>query len=298
MIIKIRKIELKTLTNKSGVSEQIISLPKGGGAIKGLGEKFQPDMHTGTGNYSIPLDIPLGRNGFQPNLTLQYSTGNNNGPYGLGWNINTPNISRKTAKGIPKYKDYAKKPNEFDTFILSGSEDLVLIKENLNEGMNKNEIHRYFRPKIEGLFAKIKHVIGINKNYWEITTKSGIKNFYGDDKTSQIYDEENQNHIYKWLLSKSIDTFGNIILYQYKRDNGRNEKGITLFEEGFKSEFNHSYNCTYISKISYVNYRNENLDEKFLFSILFDYGDYDENGDKINPWECREDPFSFNKAGF
>ena len=30
------------------LSGQIISLPKGGGAQHGLGEKFSPDLHTGT----------------------------------------------------------------------------------------------------------------------------------------------------------------------------------------------------------------------------------------------------------
>jgi hypothetical protein len=43
------------MTNKSGVSDQIVSLPSGGGDLKGLGEKFQPDLHTGTGNFTLPI---------------------------------------------------------------------------------------------------------------------------------------------------------------------------------------------------------------------------------------------------
>ena len=31
--------------------DQSISLSAGGGALKGLGEKFAPDLHTGTGNF-------------------------------------------------------------------------------------------------------------------------------------------------------------------------------------------------------------------------------------------------------
>ncbi|MCL5935341.1 MAG: hypothetical protein M1543_02465, partial [Firmicutes bacterium] len=72
--------------NKSGIAEQIISLPKGGGAVKAIDEKFQPDLHTGTGNLSIPIAVPSGRNGLQPQLSLNYSTSNGNGPFGLGWN--------------------------------------------------------------------------------------------------------------------------------------------------------------------------------------------------------------------
>src|SRR5206468_243689 len=41
--------------NKSGTASQVISLPKGGGALHGIGEKFSPDVHTGTGNFTVPI---------------------------------------------------------------------------------------------------------------------------------------------------------------------------------------------------------------------------------------------------
>src|SRR6266581_5048003 len=100
--------------SNAGGSAQVISLPKGGGALKGIGEKFSPDLHTGTGNFTVPLALPGGRNGFQPQLSLVYSTGNGNGPFGHGWNLTIPGISRKTSKGIPVYDDSK------DVFILSG----------------------------------------------------------------------------------------------------------------------------------------------------------------------------------
>src|SRR6266480_4536070 len=106
------------MSNKSGTSDQVISLPKGGGALHGIGEKFHPDLHTGTGNFSIPLAMPSGRNGLQPDLTLRYSTGSPNGPFGMGWSIEVPRITRKTSNGIPRYRDEARDPSEWDTFIL------------------------------------------------------------------------------------------------------------------------------------------------------------------------------------
>jgi hypothetical protein len=50
----------------------------------GLGETFAPDLHTGTGNLTVPIAIPPGRNKFQPDLSLVYSTGHGNSPFGLG----------------------------------------------------------------------------------------------------------------------------------------------------------------------------------------------------------------------
>jgi len=115
------------MSNKSGSSSQVISLPQGGGALKGIGEKFSPDLHTGTGNFTIPIALPSGRNGFQPQLSLVYSTGNGNGLFGLGWNLSVPGVTRKTSKGIPRYQDYEKELKKRDTFILSGTEDLVPV---------------------------------------------------------------------------------------------------------------------------------------------------------------------------
>lgn len=106
-------------------SSQIIALPKGGGAQNGLGEKFSPDLHTGTGtgNFTVPLALPSGRNGFQPQLNFAYSTGNGNGYFGLGWNLTIPGVMRTTSKGIPRYHDDDREIASWDTFALSGAED-------------------------------------------------------------------------------------------------------------------------------------------------------------------------------
>src|SRR5215204_6375023 len=104
------------MSNKSGISSQVISLPEGGGALKGIGETFSPDLFTGTGNFTVPLALPAGRNAFQPKLALVYSTGAGKGPFGLGWDLGVPGISRKTSRGVPRYRDRAANPTERDTF--------------------------------------------------------------------------------------------------------------------------------------------------------------------------------------
>src|SRR5262245_18149252 len=111
-----------SMASQTASSSQIISLPRGGGALAGIGEKFAPDLHTGTGNFTVPIAVPPGRNGFQPQLTLAYSTGNGNGPFGLGWGLSVPGVSRKSSKGIPRYDDVR------DVFLLSGAEDLVAVE--------------------------------------------------------------------------------------------------------------------------------------------------------------------------
>src|SRR5262245_22674617 len=82
-----------------------ISLPKGGGAIKGIGEKFAANPVTGTGSMSIPIATSPGRAGFGPQLSLSYDSGAGNGSFGFGWNLLLPAITRRTDKGLPRYRD-------------------------------------------------------------------------------------------------------------------------------------------------------------------------------------------------
>src|SRR5438477_5472533 len=93
-----------------------VSLPKGGGAIKGIGEKFAANPVTGTASISIPLPLSPGRSGFTPALALAYDSGSGNGPYGSGWSVGYPAITRRTDRGLPQYLD----DRESDVYILSG----------------------------------------------------------------------------------------------------------------------------------------------------------------------------------
>src|SRR5438067_13800345 len=144
-------------TSQAPVAAPTLSLPKGGGAIRGIGEKFGANPVTGTGSMTVPLATSPGRSGFGPQLSLSYDSGAGNGPFGFGWSLSLPAITRKTDKGLPQYDDAA----ESDVFILSGTEDLVPL---LNTDGSRCKdvatapcytIHRY-RPRIEGLFARIE----------------------------------------------------------------------------------------------------------------------------------------------
>src|SRR5881396_3661425 len=134
-----------------------VSLPKGGGAIRGIGEKFAANPVTGTGSLSVPLPTSPGRSGFGPQLSLSYDSGAGNGPFGFGWSLSLPAITRKTDKRLPEYRD----AEESDVFILSGAEDLVPVLHADGTRLEDDAshpgyvIHRY-RPRVEGLFARIE----------------------------------------------------------------------------------------------------------------------------------------------
>src|SRR4051794_5091731 len=112
-----------TAPTSSETRTSVINLPKGGGAIRGMGEKFAANPVTGTGSMLVPIATSPGRAGFGPQLSLSYDSGAGNGPFGIGWSLALPSITRKTEKGLPRYHD----AEESDVFILSGAEDLVPV---------------------------------------------------------------------------------------------------------------------------------------------------------------------------
>src|SRR5436309_5204302 len=103
----------------AAIQPPAITLPKGGGAVRGIGEKFAANPVTGTGSMTVPIAVSPGRSGFSPQLSLSYDSGAGNGPFGLGWNLSLPAITRKTDKGLPRYQDAQDTQDaDSDVFIL------------------------------------------------------------------------------------------------------------------------------------------------------------------------------------
>ena len=100
-----------------------ISLPKSGGALKSIDEKFSVNAANGTAFFSIPWPISPGRSGFSPPLSLSYNAGIGNRTCGIGWGIDLPSIQRRTEK-LPTYRDRE------DPFMFSEIKDLGAMLDN------------------------------------------------------------------------------------------------------------------------------------------------------------------------
>lgn len=179
-----------------------LSLPKGGGAVRGIGEKFAVNPATGTASFTIPVPLSPARNGFQPELSLGYDSGNGNGPFGLGWKLSLPEIRRKTSKGLPQYRGE-------DTFVLSGAEDLVPEEAPRDDSPEDYEVWRY-RPRIEGLFARIeqwRHK-GTDETHWQSISNDNRKSIYGVSQETRIVDPEVSSRIFSWLIRRDTGQQG------------------------------------------------------------------------------------------
>lgn len=303
-----------------------ISLPRGGGAVRGLGEKFAANPVTGTGSLTIAIATSPGRSGFGPQLSLSYDSGAGSGPFGLGWRLSTPNISRKTDKGLPRYFDAA----DSDEFILSGSEDLVPVNnDDRREGEvlalrtvagNSYQIQRY-RPRIESLFARIEQWTNPDDpsdRFWRSISRDNITTWYGRTSESRIFDPGDPTRIFSWLICESHDDKGNVMVFRYKEED-TTDVDLTQLHERNRTDRGRSAN-RYLKRVRFGNrlpYFPTLLETQpwssppgadtsdgsidWHFETVFDYGEHDADSPTpadIGNWSIRRDPFSSYRAGF
>lgn len=291
--------------NKQNDSSQVaapkVSMPAGGGALRGISEPFKAQSFTGSGGFSIPFPLPDAR-GFSPTISLSYSSGSGNGLFGLGFSVSLDSVVRKTSKGIPRY-------DHTDVFILSSAGELLpkyteaelgWIKsayEHTIEGVLWNIVA--YRPRLEGGFAFIEQWTDTvtQLSYWKVVTANNVTSLYGISDNGRIYNPENPHQIFEWLIEMSYDAHGNKISYNYKPGDTVNIPDTV---------YNRDRNFTsqrYIDTVQYGNYfitENNVQQEHFAFEVIFDYGQLDKDDPDGAPtvWTARTDPFSSYKSGF
>ncbi len=59
---------------------------------------IMPDLFSGALTTSLPIEVPRGRSGLQPTLSLQYRSTAENGILGVGWDLEIGAIERSTKK--------------------------------------------------------------------------------------------------------------------------------------------------------------------------------------------------------
>lgn len=290
-----------------------VSLPKAGGAIRGIGEKFVSSPATGAGSFTVPVNTSTGRPGTGLELELVYSSGSGNGPFGIGWDLSTHSIVRKTDKGLPKYRD----EEESDTFLLSGAEDLVPqleLKANGSFGKVKPEtryvngenfnVSRY-QPRIESTFSRIVKFTNAQSQevHWEVKSPTNVTTIFGDNDNSRVFDPQNPSRVFEWLPSRSYDDKGNAIHYEYKSEDSHGVDPDALHESHrtnlIRSTAKYLKRIRYGNTVSRLSQDLRNTD--WMFEVVFDYGDHDNEkptSAESKPWLMRADPFSSYRSGF
>jgi RHS repeat-associated protein len=292
-----------------------LDLPKGGGAIRGIGEKFGVNPATGAGSTTVPLPSSPGRAGFGPELSIAYDSGSGNGLFGFGWTLSLPSITRKTDKGLPRYLDLG----ESDVFLISGAEDLVPILDDAGKIISlPRAVHkvdytiRPYRPRIEGLFTRIERWTEVSTgiSHWRTITKDNVTTIFGLDEKCRIADPQDAQRVFSYLIQLTYDDKGNATEYEYWQEDsaGINTAAANEANRSVKSRGSQRY-------LKYIRYGNATpyftdwsaggdpvaLPAQWHFQVVFDYGDHAPDAPapaKDRPWTLRPDPFSHYRGGF
>jgi RHS repeat-associated protein len=163
---------------------------------------IQELSNTGASFMKIPIVVPPGRKGVQPELNLIYHSFNRNGWAGYGWSIDLPAIQRATRKGV----DY----NANDYILYSNGIHEELVDRASEWGAN------HYGKKIENEFTK--YAYDPERRRWQAYSKKGVRFSFGDTESSR---QTTPGGVFKWLLDRVEDSNGNFMSINYAKDEGQ-----------------------------------------------------------------------------
>jgi RHS repeat-associated protein len=176
------------MTKASGTAAELLNLPSGGGSVSGQGGDFSVDLNTGTATAKFDFSLPAGPNGIRPPVTLQYSAGSGDGPFGIGWSLGLMTIRTKIT---PAPADLT----ATGTFSLAGVGDLVAM------GAGR------YRPVTDSTGLLIQFTSGS----WTVTDKAGLTCTLGSTGASRLPGSPPA----AWLLDSCRDSAGNAVTFSW-----------------------------------------------------------------------------------
>lgn len=182
------------------------------GAVEGSG-----GVSGGAANYQIPIVIPPGRKGMQPNVSLAYSSRSGNGVAGFGWSLSAGSaISRCAATPAQDGSGSGVTYGSKDKLCLDGQRLIVVSGQ---YGASGSE----YRTELD-IFAKIVQSGSMNSSssWFTVYHKNNTKSVYGSTSGSK-HIASGRNEILSWAIANTQDPSGNTITYDYYNySNGEN----------------------------------------------------------------------------
>lgn len=176
--------------------------------VTGVNQMAAPTANNqGDARLSYPIELPEGRAGLAPSLSVEYTSSAAESWLGTGWDLSVPSISVETRWGVPRY-DAAR---ETETYLM-GSDELTPTAHSGTPGPRSTG-DKVFHPRVEGAFQRIVRTGTSPSTYgWEVTDKSGVRYLYGGEGATLADDS---GDIFSWALREVIDPHGNTVHYSY-----------------------------------------------------------------------------------
>ncbi len=160
---------------------------------------------SGTARYSVPIDVPPGVAGMEPDLSLVYGSGGGNGLLGVGWSLGGLSVIHRCAQTLAQDNvNGGVNLDAEDRFCLDGQR---LIAISGTYGADGTE----YRSEIDG-FARITSFgsAGAGPESFTVETKSRRILEYGVTADSRV-EQEGGATVRFWALNRVFDPLGNIM---------------------------------------------------------------------------------------
>lgn len=222
----------------------------------------------GGATYTIPIQVPEGLGGIQPNLSVCYNSQGGNGL--LGWCWDLQGLSCISRIGTTLYHENKMSGVDFidDRFALDGQR-LLKVQGDMNYGGNEVE----YCTEMDGMAKIVSYTMnGIEgPAYFKVWLPNGNIAYYGRSRDSRIVLSQ-QNAVCIWMLDKVEDRNGNYMTYSY--DQGGAHYRLNKISYGGNSEAN--IGCSYSVRFSYSlrtdqekSFIGDNtLDQKYLLDSI------------------------------
>lgn len=192
-----------TFNNGSVPSSDTVAVINGKAAVQG-----------GIASYSIPVQLPPGRNGMQPSVSLNYSSRGGNGLAGQGWSLAAGGSIHRCAGnwGIDQENARSATYTSADKLCLNGDR-LMLASGTYGES------GAVYYPERD-LSIKVVQSGGIQSSTskFAVYHADGRTSYFGEDANSR--DLSSSNIVRSWNITRQLDVYANNITYNYLNSGG------------------------------------------------------------------------------
>ncbi len=169
---------------------------------------------SGAATYTIPIWVPSGPKGLQPNIALVYSSHAGNGDVGVGWNL--AGLSAITRCNLTYAQDAAPAPVSLltsDGYCLDGQRLRLTSGTYGTAGSTyQTEIANFENVTAYG-------TAGNGPSYFIVQTRDGHTLQYGNGGSSQVLASGSSTAL-AWLLNEESDPPGNTLTISYSTATG------------------------------------------------------------------------------
>jgi RHS repeat-associated protein len=188
----------------------------------------------GAASYEIPIALPPGRNGMQPNVSLTYSSRAGNGIAGMGWSISALSSVHRCPQTVEQDgQTIAVNFTNSDRLCLDGQR---LVATSGTYG----SANATYATEIDS-FARVTQLGGdltSAATYFKVELKSGETVYYGGNSTSANNARVIPGGLTvpeSWLIERRLDRIGNNVIYTYQNFGNAEVLPLAIYYTGFNA---------------------------------------------------------------